>query len=80
MIKAEEFMMLKGRPNQGESRGALGERRQSLPHSRFCPEKKQNFVHQNTLAYYMPPPVISDFPTALWWKQEEDYNMGLQQQ
>jgi hypothetical protein len=24
-------MMLKGRPNQGESRGALGERRQSLP-------------------------------------------------
>ena len=55
MIKAEEFMMLKGRPNQGESRGALGERRQSLPHSRFCPEKKQNFVHQNTLAYYMPP-------------------------
>ena len=56
MIKAEEFMMLKDRPNQGESRGALGERRQSLPQSRFCPEKKQNFVHQNTLAYYMPPP------------------------
>ena len=80
MIKAEEFMMLKDRPNQGESRGALGERRQSLPQSRFCPEKKQNFVHQNTLAYYMPPPLISDFPTALWWKQEEDYNMGLQQQ
>ena len=50
MIKAEEFMMLKDRPNQGESRGALGERRQSLPQSRFCPEKKQNFVHQNTLA------------------------------
>ena len=61
MIKAEEFMMLKGRPNQGESRGALGERRQSLPHSRFCPEKKKNFVHQNTLAYYMPPPLPRNF-------------------
>ena len=79
MIKAEEFMMLKGRPNQGESGGALGAGRQSPPPQEFVQNGSKTFSFKRPWITTCPLGLL-DFPMALWWKQEEDYYMGLQQQ